>query len=466
MFTLKPVTQRDLAKLRGYYENCNYRLCEYSALVKLMWRGWLHPQYAEAAGCLIVRNTVEGVSGFEYPVPGAHGDENAALDAIEEYCMETGTPLRFTNVPREKGERFFARYPYLRFSKPRIWRDYLYAAENLRDFPGRHYSGQRNHVNKFRKLYPDARFRTLGKGDMALIEQFWQDYEAVFTKESKGARGELALAKKMLALAEKPYFCAGGMEDGGRLISLCLAERCGSTLVDHIEKALYGYEGVYPTTVQEFARHFAVDGIEWINREDDAGDKGLRTSKLQYLPTELGEELCFTVETELRDLDEIPTIRTQRLTLSALTEKDKAAYNALCLDDARNQWWGYDYRKDWKGEDLEDYFLTVAHSDFARKLAVNFAVRLDGKCIGEVLLYRFDGRGGAEEGCRIAPEYAGQGYGTEAFAALADWGLYKLGLSHIVAKCYHENESSYKMLSSCMRKSGADDTFCYFNKEV
>lgn len=53
MLTFKPVAQRDLSRLRRYYKNCNYQLCEYSALVKLMWRGHLHPQYAEAAGCLI-----------------------------------------------------------------------------------------------------------------------------------------------------------------------------------------------------------------------------------------------------------------------------------------------------------------------------------------------------------------------------------------------------------------------------
>lgn len=466
MLAFQPVTQRDLARLRSYYENCTYRLCEYSAGVKLMWRGHLRPQYAEAAGCLVIKNDIDGKSCFDYPVPGANGDEDAALGMIEEYCVETGTALSISVVPKEKAGKLLARYPHFHMSNLRTWRDYLYEAGNLCDFPGRHYSGQRNHVNKFRKLYPDARFRVLGKDDRTLIEQFWHDYEAVFAKESPRARHELELAKKMLRLAGKPYFCVGGMELDGRLISVCLAERCGQTLIDHIEKALYGYEGVYPVTVQEFARHFAVDGVRWINREDDAGDRGLRTSKLQYLPTELGEKLCFDVENELKDLTEIPSIRTERLTLSPLKEQDRDAYNALCLDDERNKWWGYDYRKDWKGEDLADYFLNVTREDFARKLAVNFAVRLDGKCIGEVLLYRFDGKGGAEEGCRIAPEYAGHGYGTEAFRALAEWGLYTLSLMHIVAKCYRENESSYQMLSSCMRKSGEDETFCYFNKEV
>lgn len=39
MLTFKPVAQRDMSRLRRYYKDCDYQLCEYSALVKLMWRG-------------------------------------------------------------------------------------------------------------------------------------------------------------------------------------------------------------------------------------------------------------------------------------------------------------------------------------------------------------------------------------------------------------------------------------------
>ena len=252
----------------------------------------------------------------------------------------------------------------------------------------------------------------------------------------------------------------------GKLLSLAMAERCGDTLHIHIEKALSGYEGVYPATVQEFARCYAVDRVRYLNREDDANDRGLRTSKMQYLPALLAEKYCFDVENELFALDSVPTLKTERLLLSALTDADRDAYNALCLDDERNRYWGYDYRSDWKGEPLEDYFLAVARQDFANHTAVNFAVRLDGALIGEAVLYRFDWRGGAELGCRIAPAFAHNGYGTEAFSAVADWALYRLELSHVVAKCYRENEASYRMLSSCMRRSGEDETFFYFNKEV
>ena len=466
MLTFTPVTQRDIARLRRYYKSCEYQLCEYSALVKLMWRSHLHPSWAEGAGCLIVRNFIDGQYCFDYPVPGPDGDEDAALTLIEDDCRERDIPLVLSVVPQDKAERLAARYPYFRFSSPRVWRDYIYAAEDLRDFAGRRYSGQRNHINKFRKLYPDAAFRPLGKSDLPLITQFFRDYEAVFTKASDSAKNELRCAEKMLRMTGSPHFLVGGMELDGRLLSVAMAECCGDTLQIHIEKALYGYEGVYPATVQAFAQEFAVDGVRWLNREDDAGDKGLRTSKLQYLPCMLAEKFCFDVKNELEDLREIPEIKTERLTLSVFTDEDRAAYNALCLDDERNKWWGYDYRTDWNGEDLKTYFLDVVREDFAKKRAVNFAIRLDGKCIGEVLLYRFDGKGGAEEGCRIAPEYGGQGYGAEAFRAVAEWGLYDRHLSHIVAKCYKENTASYQMLSSCMRKRGEDEKFFYFNKEV
>ena len=163
---------------------------------------------------------------------------------------------------------------------------------------------------------------------------------------------------------------------------------------------------------------------------------------------------------------EIPELKTERLTLSALTEADIPAYNALVLDGERNRWWGYDDVGGLGGPVEERSFFDVAQRDFENRQAANFAVRLDGKLIGEAVLYRFDCRGGAELGCRIDAAYAGHGYGTEAFAAVADWALYKVKLTRVVAKCYKENQASYKMLSSCMRKNGEDETFFYFEKLV
>ena len=108
----------------------------------------------------------------------------------------------------------------------------------------------------------------------------------------------------------------------------------------------------------------------------------------------------------------------------------------------------------------------VFHEDAVTDRLWKIAVRLGEKCIGEAVLYNPDWQGGMDLGCRIAPTYAGRGYGTEAFAAAADWALYGLGLARVVAKCFKENGPSYKMLSSCMRETGQDETYFYFEKTI
>ena len=111
MITLefKPVTIRDGAKLRRYYRDCNYGLCEYSTGTKLMWNRTLHPAWAEAAGCLIVRNVFGEETVFDYPGPGPQGDVDAALDAIDDWCIQEGIPPVLSVVPESQASHLLSR---------------------------------------------------------------------------------------------------------------------------------------------------------------------------------------------------------------------------------------------------------------------------------------------------------------------------------------------------------------------
>ena len=466
MLTFKSVNVKSSARLRKYYKNCSYRLCEYSVGVKLMWRHHMDPSFAEAGGCLIIRNAYHGSVSFDYPVPlNDSADLSAALDEIDAYCREHGVLPSFQTVPEEALPVLLHRYPYTTVTNSRTWQDYLYSAQDLASFSGRRYSGQRNHINKFRKNYPAAVFRPITRDDVQELDAFWDAFHAAFNKENALAKKELCYARKLTRQIGKPWALAGALELDGKFVAISLGEICGETLVCHIEKALPEYEGAYPAMVQAFAAYYG-GGCTWINREDDAADKGLRTSKTQYLPADMGRKYRVSVSTDLYALDKVPALRSARLTMDAITRADIPAYNRLCLDDERNRWWGYDYRKDLKGELTENYFYRVAQKDFRRKLAVNFAIRLDSQFIGEAVLYNFNYKGAAELGCRILPEFAGQGYGAEAFARLADWALYELGLYRLVAKCYKENEPSRRMLSAVMRQTGEDETFYHFEKRI
>ena len=99
MLTFEPITPQSAPRMRPYYADCSYHLCEYSVGVKLMWGEYLHPSFTEAAGCLIIRNELHGETLFDFPVPGEDGDVDAALTAIEDYCTQKGIAPVISVVP-------------------------------------------------------------------------------------------------------------------------------------------------------------------------------------------------------------------------------------------------------------------------------------------------------------------------------------------------------------------------------
>ncbi len=391
---------------------------------------------------------------FDYPVVGEGGDPEGALCAIEAWCAETGTPLVLSVVPEDKAAP--------------CWRCAIPASVSPTSGGGRTTSTTRRSwpaspggvtaasattsinsagTTPTRSSRPSPTRRTRG------WPPFGRTTRRSSTRPAPLAVKELELAKEMFSRIGTGWFCAGGMMAEGRLVAVCLAEKCGGTLVNHIEKALYSHAGAYPALVQAFAAYYGQDCL-WCNREDDARDKGLRTSKLQYLPEALAGKVRMEVGTELTpedrphpqdgaaDPDAPAQGRYSRL------QRPVSGRRAQPLVGLRLP------RRSGDKPLTDTYFYDVARADFAARRAVNFAVRLKGRLIGEVVLYRPDFRGGFEQGCRIAPDYAGHGYGTEAFAAAADWALYHLGLARVVAKCFKENEPSRRMLASCMRPSG------------
>ena len=197
MLKFEPVTVENAHRLRKYYEHCDYRLCEYAAGTKVMWGDYLHPTFAEVAGCLVFCNVIGGEIMFDMPVPGEDGDLDAALTAIEDYCTKKGMRPVISVVPECQAARLCSRYSRVTLTNERVWKDYLYRTADMAAFAGRHYSGQRNHINKFRKLYPQARFVELTEADRDRLDAFWTAYEAEFGQTSRMALRELEASEKI-----------------------------------------------------------------------------------------------------------------------------------------------------------------------------------------------------------------------------------------------------------------------------
>ena len=376
----------------------------------------------------------------------------------------------FGVVPAEEREHLLERYPYTAVDNDRLWQDYLYRAEDLMTFAGRRYSGQRNHINKFRKLYPDARFRPLAREDAEAVEAFWEEFHRVFNKEQRpgqagGVRRPEAHAAGGEALGEGGGHGAGGEAPGHRPGR----RSAGTPWCATSRRACPSTRGSTPPWSRPSPPAFA-QGLRWINREDDAGDRGLRTSKLQYLPAELGAKVRVRARNELASAGGDPQLWRVGAADPGRPRRRRTGrnYNRLCLDDERNRWWGYDYRRDLKGELTEDYFLEVARHDFDHPPGGELRRAAGGDVHrGGGALQRFDYRGGCGAGL---PDPAGVRRERLRGGGLPPGGgVERLRAGAVPAegaKCYRENEASRKMLSACMRASGEDETFYYFEKKL
>lgn len=451
--------------LESYYSKCTFKSCEYSVGTKCFWNKSYPYEFAEVADCLVVKYPSDGQTVFDFPVAKENADIQIALNFIDLWCTENEIKPCFSDVPEEMLCMLVKRYPHVKIDSSRSSEDYIYKITDLRDFPGKHYAGQRNHIHQFKKNYPNYKFRVLKKEDN--LADFFSAYLKEYGKMDESGKEEFAIAKEMvLSSFDTKGLFAGCIEVNSKIIGVSVGEIIGSTIIIHIEKALYSYKGIYQVLASEFLKHFADQRVEFVNREEDDGEKGLRNSKLQYRPCSMAKKIVVRVYSELENVGRNPVIKTERLKISRITESDNANYFKLCTDDKNNKYWGYDYRSDLNEKLTDLYFLKVCMEDFKNRICLSFGIHLNKTLIGEVVAYNPDYKGCMEVGCRILPEFSGSGYGREALSAFSDWVLYALDCKKVVAKCFKENTKSFAMLSFFMTKKSEDLTYCYFEKTV
>ena len=447
----------------------NTRLSNYTPGTAFVWGKYLDTHFAEAEGCLILRDRYVKQEYFYYPISPS-GDEEAqrrALCAVEEYCRNENVRLHFTAVPRDKLPELVLRYgSELHLSDIRRWRDYLYEKENFQNYPGGRYSGQRNHVNKFKKTYPDWQFCAYTPADAAEVRAFLEEYAASqYAKEEMYADEEMKGAFALFENIEKLGLSAGFLRAGGKIVAFSAGEVCGDTMFVHVEKALRGYPGAYPAMAQAFAQAFCGENVRYINREDDSGDMGLRKSKLQYLPAALLDKYNIAVKRTFDSLSELPVVHTDRLVLKEVAEEDAAAFAAMDKDDELNRYWGANWRDYAPKNPSDKWFLKDIRSDFKKKRELPLGIYFENALVGEVVLHRFGYRSEAEIGMRVMRPWQGRGFAREALLGLMEYGFCKLGLERIEACAYKENAPSlYALKSAGMRPCGEDNEKQYFYK--
>lgn len=471
MLTVEPFSDGSLRRMLPCLRAAAPRVSDLTPGLLYMWQEGADIRFFVRDDTFSVCQTVGDQISFSYPV-GA--DPYGMVGELLEYTRENSLPLRFFAVDSETLRVIGAdeRLRPMMSAFSRRWSDYIYAFSDVSTFAGRRYSGQRNHINRFTKLYGEPRVRLLSFADRPAVTAMLDEYEKEHPGRTLIEDMELSATRRLLDAPESFGLFGACIEVGGLIAAFSIGEVCGDTLFIHVEKALRRYEGAYPAMFRGFVRlagEMYGGKIAYVDREDDSGDPGLRMSKLQYHPVEVRDKYLVHVHSPAFAVyGRLPVLRGKGAVLSPILERDREAYLAINTDTENNRMWGYDYREDiniTQPPDADTFYESVKTDQEAGD-SVNFAIRTDedGPMIGEGIIWQFTEDGGAEIGCRVVPEYHGRGIGREAFGMLTEFAEKTLGV-RCRARCLPENTASKRMIEgNGFAAAGESDGYLRFEK--
>ncbi len=292
MLNFQLLQLEDLPRLRPYFKYSGSRICDTTPGAVVLWRDLYRTEWAIYDGSLYFKVYYPGKGDtFALPLGGGRPEH---YRQIAEYCRRRDMPLHFYPIPKDELDRLLQFFPGSTAEPDRDSFDYLYRAEDLMYFKGKRFSGQRNHVNKFLKTYGNWAFRAIAKEDVPALHAFLDRYLAGHDKASAAFHEDIAKTREVLDHLELYDMLGGMLLVDGEIAGFSLGEVVGDTLFVHIEKADREVQGAYQMLVAQYTQHYAGGEVAFVNREDDTGDEGLRTSKLSYHPVALMEKYLVT----------------------------------------------------------------------------------------------------------------------------------------------------------------------------
>ncbi|MGP1437833.1 MAG: DUF2156 domain-containing protein [Treponema sp.] len=173
-------------------------------------------------------------------------------------------------------------FPSLTIEEDRDNFDYIYLREHLVKLEGKELHKKKTHINKFEKTYTNIAIKELTKENIHEAFQILEEW-----KEGREDIADYEEAKQALNLINNDNFELKSiiLYVENQAIAWTLAEilKDKKTAVVLFEKALSTYKGSFQYINYAFVS-FLDEEIEYINREQDLGDEGLRQAKMTYRP--------------------------------------------------------------------------------------------------------------------------------------------------------------------------------------
>ncbi|MDL2324789.1 phosphatidylglycerol lysyltransferase domain-containing protein [Ruminococcaceae bacterium OttesenSCG-928-A16] len=290
------VKVEDAVWARPLLEENNYRSCEFAFVNIYMWKRIYNTKIARFKNFVIARSEMRRL---HYLYPAGHGDMKEAIDAILQDAKEVGKEPVIFSLTEEAKNQLEELYPgKFVFDNPRGESDYIYLSESLANLGGKKMQKKRNLCSRFERDNPDWEFHEISPESLEDICAFNNRWCRLY--DNRGDEG-IEEEHRAIELACRHYqqlnLKGGYITANGQMVAFSFGSPLGNNMfVTHVEKALYDVTGAYNIINREMARKFCT-GYEYINRENDVDEEGLRTAKLSYQPAFLEEKYTAELKT-------------------------------------------------------------------------------------------------------------------------------------------------------------------------
>lgn len=280
------ITPADFGDIAHFMTLADSRACDYTFGGIILWAKHFNYSIAIADNTLYISGGREdnlGVRAFALPVGDAEFSRSVSL--LKAY---TDNNLWFSAIPEDR-LHLFASFPEASVSElgPE-WSDYLYDIGQIATLSGNAMKKKRNHVNRFLADNPDARLANLSAADRAecieLLRTIGHDDSPTGISEFNAVTSILCGWNDFA-----PYLSGSVLIIGDRIVGFTIGEPKGDTLHVHIEKCDHSVAGANEALASLYAAEMMGrnPGLAFANRQDDAGDPGLRASKQSWRPLRL-----------------------------------------------------------------------------------------------------------------------------------------------------------------------------------
>ena len=292
MIEFRDLTLEDKELINSYFRKGQYNNSECTFTNMFIWRECYAVQWTVIDGLLVVKPG-QAEESWILPPYGDYTkcDLKGVLMQLRDYFAAQGKPLMLRAVTESFAAVLEETCPGMFvLEEERDLEDYLYSGDDLRELKGRKYHSKRNHLSNFRKNYPDYEYQPL-TADMR--EEVW-DYINLWCKQkecsgkfSPGLICEKQAIREALDHFDVLDYKGAVIRLNGHIEAFTMGEKINDeTVVIHVEKANGTINGLYSAINQEFLLHEWPD-VNFVNREEDTGDEGLRKAKMSYHPVAL-----------------------------------------------------------------------------------------------------------------------------------------------------------------------------------